>query len=476
MVTLPVAANGIPGISVSIFTPVPKLSEVWCLKPRPAIISSRAQGHGWASSHPGFLASEGEFLLWEWAGGQEQGPLKWRAEQYSIPDGDGGRHLCHSLHGSVRGRLCGFGDGIQCCQACAVSEGQKQGREKVPFVPAHSSRCCRLPEWESANLASEREPSSVGHSRPSAPPGRGRLSVSERSESGVHRLLPRHALSPGDAQYESWVQGHLQGGCCRNQMAPGCPWTRRETSVLALALSLHLSCAGAPAGLELTAWTPLALDFQGPLYALQQWLSTCDLSTFGTGLLCVALAVLEPWNSYIDQAGLQLRDLPASASAFTTTPGNESPWLDWDLLGEQLPVALTTGSSFLGCMFLLRIVVWEPCIHVVPDLWVCGLENSQCRLLINVGQILLVIQMSSYPKRVGLFLWLVSWDLTGTGSKDSVADSVVLAARLPIAPFTTVLRSGSSPALESDQASELMATREVTAASSVTSLSTIFPI
>lgn len=29
--------------------------------------------------------------------------------------------MCHSLHGNVRGRLCGFGDGIQCCQACAVS-------------------------------------------------------------------------------------------------------------------------------------------------------------------------------------------------------------------------------------------------------------------------------------------------------------------------------------------------------------------
>lgn len=51
----------------------------------PSQISSRAQGHSWASSHPRFLASDGEFLLWEWAGGQEQGPLKWRAEQYSIP-------------------------------------------------------------------------------------------------------------------------------------------------------------------------------------------------------------------------------------------------------------------------------------------------------------------------------------------------------------------------------------------------------
>lgn len=42
--TLPVAANGIPGISVSIFTPVPKLSEVWCLKLRPAIVTESSRG------------------------------------------------------------------------------------------------------------------------------------------------------------------------------------------------------------------------------------------------------------------------------------------------------------------------------------------------------------------------------------------------------------------------------------------------
>lgn len=51
----------------------------------PSQISSRARGHSWASSHPRFLATEGEFLLWEWAGGQEQGPLKCRTEQCSIP-------------------------------------------------------------------------------------------------------------------------------------------------------------------------------------------------------------------------------------------------------------------------------------------------------------------------------------------------------------------------------------------------------
>ena len=46
-----------------------------------------------------------------------------------------------------------------------------------------------------------------------------------------------------------------------------------------------------------------------------------------TGVLCVALTVLEPEPSFVEQAGLKLRDPPASASqvlglkACTTTPG-----------------------------------------------------------------------------------------------------------------------------------------------------------
>jgi|UPI00001C5BD3 hypothetical protein len=48
---------------------------------------------------------------------------------------------------------------------------------------------------------------------------------------------------------------------------------------------------------------------------------------FETGFLCIALAVLETLTDSVDQAGLKLRNLPASASqvlglkACATTPG-----------------------------------------------------------------------------------------------------------------------------------------------------------
>lgn len=80
-------------------------------------------------------------------------------------------------------------------------------------------------------------------------------------------------------------------------------------------------------------------------------------------------------------------------------------------------MALTTGSSFLGCMFLLRIVVWEPCVHVVPDLWVCGLENSQVS---GEKQPVPLACLDPFSPSVGVRTWSDSFSLCLSGSKGSL--------------------------------------------------------